>query len=270
MALKQYNPTTSSQRQLVNIDRSELWKGRPLNSLTACLPRTSGRNNLGRITSRHRGGRHKRLYREIDFVRNKFGILGTVERLEYDPNRTAFIALLKYDDGDRRYIIAPNKLKVGDEVVADVKTDVKPGNCMLLKNIPVGTVVHNVEMKIGKGGQLARSAGTYVQIMGRDGVYVILKSPSGEVRLVRGECMATVGEVSNSDNQNRNFAKAGRMRWLGVRPQTRGISMNPIDHPHGGRGNGGRHPCTPWGICTKGKKTRTNKSSDKYIIRKRK
>ncbi|GHS91400.1 50S ribosomal protein L2 [Alphaproteobacteria bacterium] len=270
MALKQYNPTTSGQRQLVNIDRSELWKGRPFRRLSEGLARASGRNNLGRITSRHRGGRHKRLYREIDFVRNKDDVVGTVERLEYDPNRTAFIALIKYADGEHRYILAPHKLKVGDAVVSGIKTDIKPGNCTLLKNIPLGTVVHNVELKIGKGGQLARSAGTSIQIMGRDGVYVILRAPSGEVRLIRGECRATIGEVSNADNQNRNYSKAGRMRWKGVRPQTRGIAMNPVDHPHGGRTNGGRHPCTPWGISTKGCKTRRNVSSDKYIVRRRK
>lgn len=270
MALKQYKPTTSSQRQLVNIDRSDLWKGRPLRALTFGLTESSGRNNTGRITSRHRGGRHKRLYRVIDFMRDKVGVVGNVERVEYDPNRTAFIALLKYSDGEYRYILAPNKIKVGDAVVSDAKTDVKPGNCMFLKNIPLGTVVHNVELKIGRGAQLARSAGASVQIMGRDGAYVILKSPSGEVRLVRGECRATVGEVSNGDNQNRNYSKAGRLRWMGVRPQTRGISMNPVDHPHGGRTNGGRHPCTPWGISTKGKKTRMNKATDKYIVRRRK
>lgn len=270
MALKQYNPTTSSQRQLVNIDRTELWKGRPFRGLVKGLVKTSGRNNHGRITSRHRGGRHKRLYREIDFLRDKLGVVGTVERIEYDPNRTAFIALVKYEDGEHRYILAPNKLKAGDNVISDVTTDVKPGNCMLLKNVPLGTVVHNVELKIGKGGQLARSAGNSVQIMGRDGVNIILKSPSGEVRLVRGDCKATVGEVSNADHQNRNYSKAGRMRWLGVRPQTRGIAMNPVDHPHGGRANGGCHPSTPWGIATKGKKTRKNKSTDKYIVRRRK
>lgn len=269
MALKQYNPTTSSQRQLVNIDRTGLWKGRPFKPLTSGLTSTGGRNNHGHITSRHRGGGHKRLYRVIDFVRNKDDVKGVIERLEYDPNRTAFIALVKYEDGEYRYILAPNKVKVGDTVISGVRTDVKFGNCMLLKNIPLGTVVHNVELKIGKGGQLARSAGAGVQIMGRDGVNVILRSPSGEVRLVRGECRATIGEVSNADNQNRNYAKAGRLRWLGVRPQTRGISMNPVDHPHGGRTNGGRHPCTPWGISTKGHKTRHNKATDKYIVRRR-
>jgi large subunit ribosomal protein L2 len=234
------------------------------------MPKASGRNNLGRITSRHRGGGHKRLYRDIDFLRDKFGVVGTLERVEYDPNRTAFIGLIKYQDGEYRYILMPSSLKVGDKVIADEVTDVKPGNCMLLKNIPLGTVVHNVELKVGKGGQLARAAGNGIQIMGRDSGKVILRMPSGEVRLVRGECKATVGEVSNADNQNRSYSKAGRMRWFGVRPQTRGIAMNPVDHPHGGRTNGGRHPCTPWGICTKGKKTRRNKSTNKYIVRRRK
>jgi large subunit ribosomal protein L2 len=269
MALKQYNPVTSSQRQLVNIDRSSLWKGGPCKTLVFGLPRTSGRNNLGRITSRHRGGRHKRLYRVIDFVRNKDDVACSVARLEYDPNRTAFIALVKYDDGEFRYILAPDKVKVGDVLLSGQKTDVRPGNCMLLKNMPIGTVVHNVELKIGKGGQLARSAGTSVQIMGRDGAYVLLRIPSGEVRRVRGECRATIGTLSNADNQNRNDSKAGRGRWFGIRPQTRGISMNPVDHPHGGRTNGGRHPCTPWGISTKGHKTRRNKSTSKYIVRRR-
>ncbi|MDR3285298.1 MAG: 50S ribosomal protein L2 [Holosporales bacterium] len=270
MALKQYNPCTSGQRQLINIDRSELWKGRPLHVLTSGLNKASGRNNFGRITSRHRGGGHKRLYRQIDFLRDKKGVVGVVERVEYDPNRTGFIALIKYTDGEYRYILLPNKLKVGDNVVSDDVTDLKPGNCMLLKNIPLGTVVHNVEMKLGKGGQLARSAGNRIQIMGRDGGNVILKMPSGEVRIIRGECKATVGEVSNADNQNRSYSKAGRMRWLGVRPQTRGIAMNPVDHPHGGRANGGVHPSTPWGVCTKGKKTRKNKSTNKYIVKRRK
>jgi large subunit ribosomal protein L2 len=210
------------------------------------------------------------LYRVIDFVRGKDDMACTVERIEYDPNRTAFIALVAYEDGERRYILAPNKVRVGDRLFSGAKTDVKPGNCMALKNIPLGTVVHNVELKAGKGGQLARSAGTSVQIMGRDGSYVILRFPSGEVHLVRSECRATIGELSNADNQNRNDSKAGRGRWLGIRPQTRGISMNPVDHPHGGRTNGGRHPCTPWGLCTKGRKTRHNKRTNKYIVRRRK
>jgi large subunit ribosomal protein L2 len=270
MALKQYNPTTSSQRQLVNIDRSDLWRGRPHKSLVFGLAKTSGRNNHGRITSRHRGGRHKRLYRVIDFVRNKDNIACSVERIEYDPNRTAFIALVRYEDNEYRYILAPSKITVGQRLVSGDKVDVVPGNCMKLKNIPLGSIVHNVELKIGKGGQLARSAGSSVQIMGRDGPYVLLRSPSGEIRLVVGECRATIGVVSNADNQNRNDSKAGRGRWLGIRPQTRGIAMNPVDHPHGGRTNGGRHPCTPWGICTKGYKTRKCKRSDRWIVERRK
>jgi large subunit ribosomal protein L2 len=203
-------------------------------------------------------------------LRNKYGVFGSVVRTEYDPNRTSFISLIEYADGEFRYIISPNKLKTGDQVISDEATDVKPGNCMLLKNIPLGTIVHNVEMKVGRGGQLARSAGNGVQIMGREGGNVILKMPSGEVRLIRGECRATVGEVSNADHQNRNYSKAGRIRWFGERPQTRGISMNPVDHPHGGRANGGRHPSTPWGPCTKGKKTWSNKATDKYIVGRRK
>jgi large subunit ribosomal protein L2 len=269
MALKQFNPVTSSQRQLVNIDRSNLWPGRPFKGLVFGLPRSSGRNNLGRITSRHRGGRHKRLLRIIDFLRNKDDVPCSIERIEYDPNRTAFIALVKYTDGEYRYILAPEKVKPGDIITSGTKVDIKPGNCMPLKNIPVGTIVHNVELKIGKGGQLARSAGSSVQIMGRDGAYVLLRVPSGEVRLVRGECRATIGVLSNADNRNRNDSKAGRARWFGIRPQTRGISMNPVDHPHGGRTNGGRHPCTPWGISTKGHKTRRNKLTNKYVVRKR-
>ncbi|MDR0625219.1 MAG: 50S ribosomal protein L2 [Holosporales bacterium] len=270
MALKQYNPCTSSQRQLVNIDRSSLWKGGPYRGLSWGLSKNSGRNNLGRITSRHRGGGHKRLYRYVDFLRDKTGVFGEVVRLEYDPNRTAFIALIKYEDGDFSYILSPNNLKVGDKVISDEMTDVKPGNCMLLKNIPLGTVVHNVEIKVGRGGQIARSAGNSVQIMGRDEGKVILRLPSGEVHLIRGECKATIGEVSNADHQNRSYSKAGRIRWFGERPQTRGIAMNPVDHPHGGRANGGVHPSTPWGLCTKGKKTRRNKTSGKYIVRRRK
>jgi large subunit ribosomal protein L2 len=266
VTLKQYNPITSSARQLVNIDRSELWSGGPHRSLVYGLSRTSGRNNLGRITSRHRGGRHKRLYRVVDFLRDKDDSACTVERVEYDPNRTAFIALVRYDDGEYRYILAPSKIVVGQRLLSGDRVDVVPGNCMKLKNIPIGSVVHNVELKVGRGGQLAKSAGASSQIMGRDGPYVLLRSPSGVVRIVVGECRATIGVVSNSDNQNRNDAKAGRCRWRGIRPQTRGISMNPVDHPHGGRTNGGRHPCTPWGICTKGYKTRRNKRTDRWIV----
>jgi large subunit ribosomal protein L2 len=272
MALKTFKPTTPSQRQLVIVDRSELWKGEPVKALTEGLRSQGGRNNTGRVTMWQRGGGHKRRYRIIDFKRRNFDKPATVERLEYDPNRTAFIALIKYEDGELAYILAPQRLKAGDVVVSGEKVDVKPGNAMPLKNMPVGTIVHNVEMKPGKGGQLARSAGTYVQLVGRDAGYALLKLASGELRLVRGECMATVGAVSNPDEQNIVIAKAGRSRWLGRRPHVRGVAMNPIDHPHGGgegRTSGGRHPVTPWGKPTKGKKTRSNKATDGYIIRRR-
>ena len=272
MALKQYNPTSPGRRQLVLVDRSDLWKGKPEKALTEGLRSHGGRNNLGRITVRFRGGGHKRRYRVIDFKRDKVDMAATVERLEYDPNRTAFIALLKYEDGEKRYIIAPQRLAVGDVVIAGDKVDVKPGNAMPLKNIPVGTVVHNVELKVAKGGQIARSAGTYVQLVGKDQGYAQLRLSSGEVRIVRGECMATIGAVSNPDQQNVSYGKAGRMRWLGFRPHVRGVAMNPIDHPHGGgegRTSGGRHPVTPWGKPTKGKKTRSNKKTDGLIMRRR-
>lgn len=273
MALKQYKSVTTSQRQLVNIDRSELWKGKPFKKLTVRKLEKAGRNNHGHVTVWHRGGGHKQRYRIVDFLRNKKDIDANVERIEYDPNRSAFLALLKYTDGEYRYIIAPQKVKVGDKLISSDKADIKNGNAMLLKNIPVGTVVHNVELKIGKGAQMARSAGAGVQIVGRDGVYVILRLPSGEQRLVNGECMATIGVVSNPDHQNRSYGKAGRSRWLGKRPHVRGVAMNPIDHPHGGgegKTSGGRHPVTPWGISTKGKKTRRNKRTTQYIISKRK
>jgi large subunit ribosomal protein L2 len=273
MALKQYKSVTTSQRQLINIDRSELWKGSSFKPLTEGKSKKSGHNNQGRITSWNRGGGHKQKYRIIDFRRNKTDVSATVERVEYDPNRSAFIALIKYDDGEYSYILAPQKIKVGDKVVSADKADVKVGNAMSLKNIPLGTIVHNVEMRLGKGGQISRSAGSYSQIMGRDGSNVILKLSSGEVRLINGDCRASVGAVSNQDHSNRSYAKAGRMRWLGRRPIVRGVAMNPIDHPHGGgegRTSGGRHPVTPWGISTKGKKTRVNKRSTKMIIRKRK
>jgi large subunit ribosomal protein L2 len=272
MALKTFKPTTPSQRQLVIVDRSGLWKGKPEKSLTEGLRSQGGRNNLGRITVRFRGGGHKRRYRIIDFKRNKFDVVATVERLEYDPNRTAFIALIRYADGELAYILAPQRLAVGDQVVAGAKVDIKPGNALPLRNIPVGTVVHNVEMKVGKGGQIARSAGTYVQLVGKDQGYAQLRLSSGEVRVVRGECLATIGAVSNPDQQNINIGKAGRSRWLGRRPHNRGVSMNPIDHPHGGgegRTSGGRHPVTPWGKPTKGKKTRNNKKTDSLIMRRR-
>jgi large subunit ribosomal protein L2 len=272
MALKTFKPTTPSQRQLVIVDRSELWKGEPVKALTEGLRKSGGRNNAGRITVRWRGGGAKRRYRIIDFKRNKHDVTATVERLEYDPNRTAFIALIKYEDGELAYILAPQRLKAGDKVVSGERVDVKPGNAMPMKNMPIGTIVHNVEMKAGKGGQIARSAGTYAQLVGRDAGYALLRLSSGEVRMVRAECKATVGAVSNPDEQNIVIGKAGRNRWLGRRPSVRGVAMNPIDHPHGGgegKSSGGRHPVTPWGKPTKGKKTRHNKATDRYIVRRR-
>lgn len=272
MALKLYNPTTPSQRTLVTVDRSELWKGRPEKSLTKGKKRGSGRNNHGHITTRHKGGGHKKLYRLIDFKRNKYNVDAVVERIEYDPNRTAFIALIKYKDGELAYIIAPQRLKAGDKVVSGEKVDIKPGNALPLKNIPVGTIVHNIEMKTGKGGQLARAAGSYAQLIGKDSGYALIRLRSGEVRLIGAECMASIGAVSNSDHQNIVVAKAGRSRWKGIRPTVRGVVMNPVDHPHGGgegKTSGGRHPVTPWGKPTKGKRTRKNKKTDKFIVRRR-
>ncbi|QCK87125.1 50S ribosomal protein L2 [Phreatobacter aquaticus] len=269
MALKTFKPITPSLRQLVLVDRSDLYKGKPVKTLTEGKSATGGRNNLGRITSRFRGGGHKKSYRLVDFKRRKVDMPAVVERLEYDPNRSAFIALVKYADGELSYIIAPQRLAVGDQVVAGESVDVKPGNCMPIANIPVGTIVHNVEMKIGKGGAVARSAGTYAQIVGRDEGYVILRLNSGEQRLVHGRCLATIGAVSNPDHMNVSIGKAGRNRWKGLRPHNRGVAMNPIDHPHGGgegRTSGGRHPVTPWGFPTKGKKTRSNKRTDKFIL----
>ncbi len=272
MALKQYKPTTPGRRGLVLVDRSELYKGRPEKKLTRGLTKTGGRNNAGRITARRRGGGAKRLYRMIDFKRRKFDVAATVERLEYDPNRTAFIALIRYEDDEVSYILAPQRLAVGDKVIAGEQVDVKPGNAMPLANMPIGTIIHNVELKPKKGGQIARAAGTYVQLVGRDQGYAILRLTSGEQRIVRAECMATVGSVSNPDNANIKLGKAGRKRWMGKRPSVRGVAMNPVDHPHGGgegRTSGGRHPVTPWGKPTKGKRTRSNKSTDKYILRRR-
>ncbi|HYC05784.1 MAG TPA: 50S ribosomal protein L2 [Azospirillaceae bacterium] len=272
MALKTFRPITPSLRQLVLVDKSELFKGKPVKALTEGLSGSGGRNNTGRITARRMGGGHKRRYRIIDFKRRKFDMPAVVERLEYDPNRTGFIALVKYQDGTLSYILAPQRLKAGDTVIAGERVDVKPGNAMPLRNIPVGTIVHNVEMRPGKGGQLARSAGTYLQLVGRDQGYAQLKLPSGELRVVRGECMATIGAVSNPDQSNTVVGKAGRNRWLGKRPAVRGVAMNPIDHPHGGgegRTSGGRHPVTPWGKPTKGKKTRSNKKTDGMILRRR-
>jgi len=269
MALKTYKPVTPSQRQLVLVDRSGLHKGKPVKTLTEGQHSSGGRNNNGRTTVRFRGGGHKQAFRRVDFKRRKFDVAARVERIEYDPNRTGFLALLKYDDGEIAYILAPQRLAQGDVVVAGEHVDVKPGNAMPAGNMPIGTIVHNVEFKIGKGGQLARSAGTYAQIVGRDQEYVILRLNSGEQRLVHGRCMATVGAVSNPDHMNISIGKAGRTRWLGWRPHNRGVSMNPIDHPHGGgegRTSGGRHPVTPWGFPTKGKKTRRNKSTSKFIV----
>jgi large subunit ribosomal protein L2 len=266
MALKTYNPTTPSQRQLVTVDRSTLHRGAPVKTLTEGKHSTGGRGNTGRITSRFRGGGHKRAYRKIDFCRTKKDVPATVERLEYDPNRTGFIALIKYQDGELAYILAPQRLGAGDQVIAAEYADVKPGNAMPLANIPVGTIVHNVELKIGKGGQIARSAGSYAQIVGRDGEYVILRLNSTEQRLVNGRCLATIGAVSNPDNMNITIGKAGRQRWKGRMPHNRGITMNPVDHPHGGRTKGGKHWTTPWGKPTKGAKTRKNKRTKRFII----
>src|SRR5664279_1088996 len=326
MALKKYNPTTPGQRQLVMVDRSALYKGKPVKALTEGKHSSGGRNNTGRMVVRFRGGGHKQSYRIVDFKRTKIDMPATVERLEYDPNRTAFIALVKYTDGTQAYILAPQRLAVGDTVIAGNYVDVKPGNVMPLGNMPIGTIIHNVELKIGKGGQLARSAGTYAQLVGRDQDYVIVRLNSGEQRLVHGRCTATIGAVSNPDHMNISIGKggqiarsagtyaqlvgrdhdyvivrlnsgeqrlihgrctgtigavsnpdhmnisigkAGRNRWLGRKPHNRGVSMNPVDHPHGGgegRTSGGRHPVTPWGKPTKGKKTRSNKSTNRFIL----
>ena len=269
MALKTYNPTTPGIRQLALVDRSGLYKGKPLKALTVGKSEKGGRNNAGRITVRFRGGGHKRSYRIVDFKRRKLDVVGKVERVEYDPNRTSFIALIRYADGEQAYIIAPQRLSVGDEVVAGAAVDVKAGNAMPLAAIPVGTIVHNVELKIGGGGVIARSAGAYAQIVARDQGYVSLRLSSGEQRLVHGQCFATIGAVSNPDHMNTSLGKAGRNRWLGQRPHNRGVTMNPVDHPHGGgegKTSGGRHPVSPWGKPTKGKKTRSNKSTDRFVI----
>ena len=272
MALKHFNPTSPSRRQLVLVDKSELHKGKPEKSLVSGLTKSGGRGGGGRIAVRFRGGGAKRLYRMIDFKRRKFGVVGVIERLEYDPNRSAFIALIKYADGELAYILAPQRVKVGDEIIADEKVDVKPGNASPLRSMPVGTIIHNVELKPEKGGQMARSAGAYAQLVGRDAGYAQIRLGSGELRMVMDSCMATVGAVSNPDHMNENLGKAGRVRHMGRRPHVRGVAMNPVDHPHGGgegRTSGGRHPVTPWGKPTKGRKTRTNKTTDKFIIRTR-
>jgi large subunit ribosomal protein L2 len=272
MALKTFKPVTPSLRELVLVDRSTLWKGKPVKKLTEGLSKSGGRNNAGRMTVRHRGGGHKRTYRLVDFKRRKFGVSAVVERLEYDPNRSAFIALLRYDDGEQAYILAPQRLDAGDHVIADERVDVKPGNAAPMSNIPIGTIIHNIELKPGAGGQIARSAGTYAQLVGRDGDYAQIRLGSGEIRRVRAACMASSGAVSNPDHQNTNLGKAGRRRWMGWRPRVRGVAMNPVYHPHGGgegRTSGGRHPVTPWGKPTKGARTRRNKKTDRLIVRSR-
>jgi large subunit ribosomal protein L2 len=269
MALKTFKPTSPARRQLVLIDRGELYKGGPVKSLTVGKRNTGGRNNTGRTTLRFRGGGHKRRLRTVDFQRRKFDVPAEVVRIEYDPGRTAFIALIQYEDGEQAYILAPQRLKEGDKVISGDRVDVKPGNAMPMRSIPVGTIIHNVEMKPGKGGQLARAAGTYVQLVGRDAGYALLRLASGEVRMVRAECMATIGAVSNPDQQNISIGKAGRNRWRGFRPHVRGETMNPVDHPLGGRTRGGRQPVSPWGQQSKGLKTRHNKTTDRFIVRRR-
>ncbi|MCX7546156.1 50S ribosomal protein L2 [Marinicella gelatinilytica] len=272
MALIKHKPTSPGRRGTVKVKRTGLYKGRPEASLTEKKSKTGGRNNKGRITTRHIGGGHKQKYRIIDFRRNKDDISATVERIEYDPNRNAYIALLKYSDGERRYILAPKELEPGMQVVSGTSVGIKVGNCLPLDNIPVGTIVHNVEMKPGKGGQLARSAGTSARLVAKEGIYATLRLRSGETRKVPAQCRATLGVVSNSEHNLEKIGKAGASRWRGIRPTVRGVAMNPVDHPHGGgegRTSGGRHPVTPWGVSTKGHKTRKNKRTDKFIVRNR-
>lgn len=272
MALKKYKPTSPGRRFMTAAVFEEQTKKPPEKSLLSPLKRSGGRNNLGRITSWQRGGGHKRHYRMVDFKRDKVDVPAKVAALEYDPNRSSWIALLHYLDGEKRYIIAPQRVKVGDRVVAGDNVDIKPGNHLPLKNIPLGAIVHNVEMKVGKGGQLIRSAGTFGQVMAKEGDHALIRMPSGEQRLIRLECHATIGQVSNPDHGNMKMGKAGRVRWLGKRPNVRGVAMNPVDHPHGGgEGRGkGNHPQSPWGKITKGKKTRRNKTTDKFIVSRRK
>jgi large subunit ribosomal protein L2 len=265
-------PTSPGRRFVVSVKNEDLWKGKPHAPLLEPKSKSGGRNNNGRITTRHIGGGHKQHYRKVDFKRNKVGVPAVVERLEYDPNRSAHIALLKYLDGERAYIIAPKKLRAGDQVVSGEDAPIKVGNCLPMRNIPVGSVIHCIEMKPGKGAQMARSAGAYAQLVAREGTYVTLRLRSGEMRKVLAECRATIGEVGNSDHSLRKLGKAGATRWRGVRPTVRGVAMNPVDHPHGGgegRTSGGRNPVTPWGVPTKGKKTRSNKRTDKLIVRRR-
>jgi len=272
MAIKSYKPTSAGRRHQTCSTFEEITTTKPEKSLLVSQTKSGGRNSLGRITSRHIGGGHKQKYRIIDFRREKTSIPAKVASIEYDPNRSARIALLHYVDGEKRYILAPLDLKVGDTVISGPEADIKPGNSLPLRAIPLGTIIHNVELKIGKGAQLARSAGTFAQLMSKEGKYSQIKLPSGEVRLILQDCYATIGQVGNIDHENVNTGKAGRSRWLGKRPKVRGVAMNPVDHPHGGgegRTSGGRHPVTPWGIPTKGYKTRTNKTSDRFIVKKR-
>lgn len=272
MAVKKYRPTSPGRRFMSVIHDEELSKKEPEKSLLRPLNKSGGRNSRGRITTRHRGGGHKRKYRVIDFKRNKFGIPARVAAIEYDPNRSSRIALLHYADGEKRYILAPLGLKTGDSVISDDVTDVKPGNSMPLKNIPLGTLLHNIEMKPGKGGQMVRSAGGVAQLMAKEGKYAQIRLPSGEVRMILLECRATIGQVGNLEHENVSIGKAGRSRWLGRRPRVRGVAMNPVDHPMGGgegKSSGGRHPCSPWGWPTKGYRTRRKKPSDAFIVRSR-
>jgi len=272
MAIKKFKPTSPGRRQMTSLTFEEITTSTPEKSLLAPAKKSGGRNNAGRITQRHTGGGHKQRYRLIDFKRDKKEIPAKVASVEYDPNRSARIALLNYLDGEKRYILAPVGISVGDMILASDQADIKPGNAMSIRSIPLGTWVHNVELKVGKGGQMARSAGTYAMIVAKEGKYAQLRLPSGEVRLVLQECCATIGQVGNVEHEIVNIGKAGRNRWLGKRPQSRGVAMNPVDHPHGGgegKSSGGRHPVTPWGVPTKGYKTRSNKRTDRFIVRKR-
>ncbi|MCD4688103.1 MAG: 50S ribosomal protein L2 [Desulfuromonadaceae bacterium] len=273
MAIQKYKPTSPGRRHMTSADFGEITAGKPEKSLLAPLSKSGGRNNLGRITKRHTGGGHKRKYRIIDFKREKVEIPAKVVSVEYDPNRSARIALLNYADGEKRYILAPVGISVGDSVISSEQADIKPGNSMTIRSVPLGTWVHNIEMRIGKGGQMARSAGAYAMIAAKEGRYAQLRLPSGEVRLILQDCRVTIGQVGNVQHENVKIGKAGRNRWLGKRPQTRGVAMNPVDHPHGGgegKSSGGRHPVTPWGVPTKGYKTRVNKRTDRFIVRRRK
>ena len=272
MAIKTYKPTSPGKRGQVSVIYEEISNKRPEKSLLRPLSKSGGRNNYGRLTARHIGGGHKRQYRLVDFKRNKVNVPARVIAIEYDPNRSANIALLNYSDGEKRYILSPVGIKVGDIVEAGDSVDIKVGNCMLMGNIPLGTIIHNIEMKIGKGAQLVRSAGASAQLMAKEGDHVLVRLPSGEVRRFNKRCRACIGQIGNTENESRKLGKAGRTRWIGRRPKVRGVAMNPVDHPMGGgegKSSGGRHPCTPWGVPTKGFKTRHRKSSDRDIVKKR-